>query len=110
MGDGHGEKLTRKMSAAIVALMESPTVEAAALACGVAASTLYRWLKLPKFRAAYHLARTRAVDHAIARLQRCAAKAVETLEKNMGCDKPMVANAAALGVLDRMVRMVEHAD
>ena len=45
---GHGEKLTRKMDAAIVALLTHATIPAAARNCGVAEVTLWRWLQLPE--------------------------------------------------------------
>jgi hypothetical protein len=57
--------------AAVTALMESATtIEAGAQSVGVAASTLYRWLKLPAFQAAYRAAGAEAVDDVLARLQK----------------------------------------
>src|SRR5262249_51751185 len=104
------ETLTRKQLAAVVALMESPTIEAAAQAVAVAVSTLYRWLKLPAFQAAYREARAEAVDDALARLQKGARKAADTLIRNCTCQKPTAEIAAAIAVLDRLVRLNDHAD
>jgi len=50
---GHGQKFTRKWEALIAALLTEPTHRAAAAKVGVGPSTLYRWLHLPDFRAAY---------------------------------------------------------
>jgi len=104
------EKLTKKMAAAVAALMESPTIEAAAGVVGIAPSSLYRWLKLPVFQLAYRAARTEAVDHAVARLQQSACKAVDALLRNTECGKAMAEIAAATAVLDRMVKLAEHSD
>jgi IS30 family transposase len=77
---GHGEKMTRKEEAAIAALLMHPTIGEAAKACGVAESTLWRWLRRGDFQARYRDARAEAVSQAIARLQQISSKAVTTLE------------------------------
>ena len=48
---GHGQKLGRKKEAAIAALLTNRSVDEAARAAGVGATTLWRWLKLPEFQA-----------------------------------------------------------
>ena len=50
---GHGQKFTRKMHHAVIALLQSPTVEGAAGLCGVSESTLSRWIKRSDFQDAY---------------------------------------------------------
>ena len=50
---GHGQKLGRKMDAAVAALLTQRNVEEAAQAAGIGATTLWRWLKQPEFQAAY---------------------------------------------------------
>ena len=78
---GHGEKLSRKKNQAIAALLELPTIRAAAEAVGVGESTLYRWLGNDSFREAYAAARAEVVRHAVANLQRSTSEAVEALRE-----------------------------
>ena len=66
---GHGQKFTRKQEVLIAALLTEPTCEAAAQKAGVAPSTLYRWLQLPVFRAAYDRARQEPLKSTISHLQ-----------------------------------------
>jgi IS30 family transposase len=83
---GHGEKMTRKEEAAIAALLMHPTIGEAAKACGVAESTLWRWLRRADFQTRYQAARALAVSQAIARLQQVSSKAVNTLEYVMDAE------------------------
>jgi hypothetical protein len=76
---GHGQKLTGKQEVLIAALLTEPTYAAAAAKAGVGQSTLYRWLQLPAFRAAYRQARRELVEAAIGRIQAGTGQAVETL-------------------------------
>jgi transposase-like protein len=80
---GHGQKLGRKQEAAIAALLTQRNVEEAAKAVGVGATTLWRWLKLPEFQAAYRQARRDALGQAVARLQQGTSAAATTLLKTM---------------------------
>lgn len=50
---GHGQKFSRKQEALIAALLTEPTHAAAAAKAGISPSTLYRWMKMSAFRAAY---------------------------------------------------------
>jgi hypothetical protein len=70
------------MSAAIAALMLAPTLEKAAEQCGVSASTLLRWQKIPRFRRALRAARQAALEQAVGELARAAGEAVAALR---GC-------------------------
>jgi len=106
---GHGEKLTRKQEQAIAALLTRRTIEEAAEAVGVSASTLRRWLKNPKFAASYREARRQVVDHALARLQRATGLAISVLMQVM-LDQEAPASprvAAARAVLDYALRIKE---
>ncbi len=76
---GHGQKLTQKQEALIAALLTEPTYAAAAVKAGVGQSTLYRWLHLRTFRAAYRQARRELVEAAVGRMQAATETAVETL-------------------------------
>jgi hypothetical protein len=66
---GHGAKFSRKMEAAVAALLTQPNVDAAARTAGISVATLMRWQKEPEFQKAYREARRAAFGQAIARLQ-----------------------------------------
>jgi hypothetical protein len=76
---GHGQKLTSKQEALIAALLTEPNHAAAATKAGVGKTTLYRWMHLPGFRAAYRQARRELVEGAVGRIQAATGQAVETL-------------------------------
>jgi hypothetical protein len=76
---GHGQKFTRKQEAVIAALLTEPTCAAAAAQAGVSEATVYRWLELPAFLAAYRQARRELFDAVMGRIQAGTGQAVETL-------------------------------
>jgi hypothetical protein len=78
---GHGQKLTSRQEALIAALLTEPTYAAAAVKAGVSETTLYRWMHLPSFRAAYRQARRELVEGAIGRMQAAIGQSVETLQE-----------------------------
>jgi hypothetical protein len=78
---GHGQKLTSKQEALIAALLTEPNYAAAAVKAGVSETTLYRWMHLPSFRAAYRQARCELVEGAIGRMQAAIGQSVETLQE-----------------------------
>jgi hypothetical protein len=88
-GDGlpthiqRADGLTHKQEAAIIALLNEPTVSKAAVACGLNDRTIYRWLDESAFSKAYRKARREAFAQAIAATQRYAPVAVQTLAKIM---------------------------
>jgi hypothetical protein len=100
MFKGHGQKLTRKMDTAILALIEEKTYAAAAKRTGIALSTLARWLLVPEFVEAYRVAREKLATDALARLQALAGPAIATLEKNLKCGRPADENRAAAIILE----------
>lgn len=73
------EELTPKQLRAVEALLAEPTASAAAKACKVAESTIYRWLGEPAFNEALRQARTRLLDTTLTRLQSASGAAVDTL-------------------------------
>lgn len=77
---GHGSVSDHKQEKAVVALLESPTVEAAATSVGISTASLYRWLRDPVFKARYREARSALLENAIAGLQQIASEAVATLK------------------------------
>lgn len=73
-------KLNPRQRKAVVALLEEPTVAAAAQAAGVTENTLFRWLDRDEdFAGAIREARKCAVERAVGRLANAAVDAVETL-------------------------------
>ena len=80
---GHGTKFTRKMEAAVAALLTQRNQEEAARSVGIGTATLLRWQKLPEFQDAYRQARRQAVSQSVARLQQASSAAVSTLLKVM---------------------------
>jgi hypothetical protein len=76
---GNHPGLTRKQEALIAALLTEPTHTAAAARAGVSTASLYRWLPIPTFQAAYQQARREMVDAAVGRAQAATGNAVETL-------------------------------
>ena len=77
------EDLDPKQQEGIVALLTEPSVAKAALAIGVAASTVFRWLQDPTFSAAYRRARREAFEAAIGLVHKMSALAAQTLGKVM---------------------------
>jgi hypothetical protein len=108
---GHGQKLTSKQEALIAALLTEPTYAAAAAKAGVSETTLYRWMPLPSFRAAYRQARRELVEGAIGRMQAAVGQAVETLveiARDGRRDGDRI--RAATAVLDHALRGLSDAD
>jgi hypothetical protein len=109
---GYGAKFGRKKEEVIAALLSQRSVEDAARAAGVAATTLSRWMKLPEFQDEYRLARRQAVSQSTARLQQASGAAVTTLLKVMlDKDSPPASKIrAAEMVIEQSLRGVELDD
>jgi len=90
-----------------MALLAHSTIREAAAACGVAESTLGRWVRLPEFQARYREARRAAVEQAVGELQRLTTAAAQTLHRNLTCGVPSAEIRAALGILDQGFKGVE---
>jgi len=95
MANGHEGALSATQEAALVALLNEPTVNKAAQIAGVGERTLYRWMEQPVFNRAYRAARRQAFSHAVALTQRYAAAAVQTLAKVMADPKATAAAKVA---------------
>jgi transposase-like protein len=80
---GHGAKFGHKREEAIAVLLSYRSVEEAARAIGISASTLLRWMKQPEFEAALREARHKVFSQAIERLQNAADAAAKTVLKIM---------------------------
>lgn len=106
---GHGEKMGRKQEQAIAALLQQPTIMAAADSLGIGEATLWRWLQQPAFEEAYRRARQSAVDQAIAALQQATGQAVATLQEvQRDTDAPASSRVtAAKTVLEMALKLRE---
>jgi len=104
--------MTRKMEAAIAALLTAPTIAAAAHAVGVSEITLWRWLQREEFQVRYREAKSQAVAQSIARLQQVSGEAVETLREVMANTESPASSrvAAAKAVLEMAIKAVELED
>lgn len=106
-------ELTARQERAVLALLAEPSVSAAAAAAAAAdvpESTLYRWLSDPPFRNRLRSARREVFDRGFDALARSSAEAVEALRRALTCGKPNVEVRAALGILDRVMRVAALAD
>ena len=107
---GFGEKLNRKQEQAIAALLSETTIAAAAEHARVNEATLYRWLKLPAFKAAYRAARRDVVEKATAQLQNASWAASGTLLRLLNSSSDSVRLRAAMAILDQANKGVEMLD
>jgi len=107
---GHGEKLSRKQEAAIVALMSCPTIAEAASKVGIGEATLWRWMQRPAFQRCYRAARGRVVEAAIGTLQQATTEAVAALQRNLTSGVPSVEVQAAKAILDQSTKAIELMD
>jgi len=108
--DGHGEKLTRKAQAAIVALLAHSTIPEAAKSCGVSETTIWRWLQRDEFREKYREAQNKVFDGALGSLQGAATEAVDCLRRNLNCKNPSAQVQAARIILDYNLKAREMFD
>lgn len=107
---GHGEKLTRKSQAAILALLAHPTIPEAAKACGVSETTLWRWLQRDDFREKYREAQNKVFDGALGSLQGATIEAVDCLRRNLNCKNPSAEVQAARIILGYTLKAREMFD
>ena len=98
---GHGEKLTRKREVAIAALLVEPTLDQAAIAAGVAPSTLRRWRRLPSFAEEYRARRLESLEHAVGVLHGLAAAAAAALARALESGDTGAEIRAACAIFDR---------
>ena len=99
--------LNAKQERALLALLNEPTIAAAAVAAGVSESTLFRWLREPLFADAYRSARRASVKQAVGQLQRVSWSAASVLTQIMA--DPQVAPAVRLGAASKVLDLAIHA-
>jgi len=104
---GGAAKRARKEAQAIIALLEHPTIAAAATACGVSERSLWRWLQDADFQKKYREAQRAVVDGAIGELQAATIEAVKTLRRNLNCGNSFAENSAAQAILTHSFKAIE---
>jgi transposase-like protein len=109
---GHGAKLGPKREQAILALLETGSVEQAAEQVGIGGATLTRWLKQKEFQLQYHAARHHVFQMGLAKLSSLTGTAIETLETVMVDPLARSASkvAAARTLLDIATRTIQAND
>ncbi len=106
-GRGHGEKLSRRQDAAIVALLAHPTIPEAAKAAGVSETTLWRWLQRDDFRKKYREAQDKVFDGALGSLQGASTEAVDCLKRNLTSGTASAEVQAAKVILEYTIKARE---
>lgn len=109
MASGHGEKKSRTQEKAIIALLNEPTLKAAAAKAGIGEATLWRWQQEPDFAEQYRTAKRQAVSQAVSRLQQACGEAVDTLRTIMTDDEapPSSRVTAAKTILETAFKAFE---
>ncbi len=72
-------KMNRKKELAMLALLEKPTIAAAAKAVGVGEATIYNWMREESFQKDYRALKQEIVGHSVTRLQKASSLAVDAL-------------------------------
>lgn len=98
---------TAKREIAIVALLTSPSVGAAAKAAKVSRATIYRWLEDQDFRARLKERRSAVLESAIESIKACTSKAVETLADLMDSQDERIRRLASKDMVDYGLRVKE---
>ena len=81
MAEKKNKELSLKQQTAIIALMTSKSIEAAASSSGVSPRHLYRWLNDPAFSDAYRRIRRECFNQSVMRLLALNEKAITALEE-----------------------------
>ena len=106
------DSLSTRRKRALTALLSTPTIEGAAVKCGLSRRTLFRYLADPVFKAALRRQQDATVAAAVAALSGLAGSAIETLRDTLTDPEatPSVKVRAALGILEARRRIAELAD
>jgi hypothetical protein len=110
MSQGHGSKLESKREDAIVALLSSRSICAAAKKIEVDESTLRRWLKDPGFSAELAESRRQMAGIGIAAIQGSMQAAVATLRRNLKCGHAGTECRAAAALLQHGIGSLQLLD
>ncbi len=105
-------KLTPKQEAALLALLDNGTIEAAYKAAGISKATMWRFMQDANFQTRYRQARRQLVETAIAQLQSDCTIAVRVLrEVAEDTEAPASSRvAAAKTIIEQSVAAIELTD
>lgn len=99
--------LTRRQLRAITAILNAPSMEAAALKAHVGRTTLYNWLREPAFRDELTRRQNEIFDAAFARIKSIVGKAVNGLGELVEAESETVKRAACRDILDAAMKVKE---
>lgn len=99
-----------KVEMAVLAFLQTGSLQEAAEKIGVSVATLARWMKREEFQTRYRDARRRTFEAGLSRLQALTGEAVETLQRNLKCGRPMVEIRAAGAILEHARHGIEILD
>jgi hypothetical protein len=98
---------TAKKTAAVLAMLSSPTIEGAAKAAGISRATLFLWLKEDAFRDELARARAETFAGAIGSLKAGTERAARVLLELLESKKETTRRHASIAVLDFALRIHE---
>jgi flagellar motility protein MotE (MotC chaperone) len=101
------EKLSPNQQRALVALLATPTIKAAAKEVGLGESTVRSYLQQPAFRAAYNLERSRMLAESVAELQQTVSDATAVFVQSLDHHDRELALRAARSVWEYALRGIE---
>src|SRR5262249_50209484 len=107
---GHGQKMGRKMEAAIAALLSEPSLETAAAKAGVSPRSLGNWMHQADFLAAFHAARMAVLSAGITQLVNATTQAVSVLVAELTGLRAADRIRAATAILVHANQGIEIAD
>lgn len=99
--------LTDRQRRGVLAILEAPTMEAAAKAAGVTRGTLYEWARLSAFKAALAVGRGELYSAGMGTLKAAVAKAASRLVEMLDSDNENTRRLAARDVLAAGARIAE---
>lgn len=107
--DTLNQKLTPKQRRCVAALVDGQNYSRAALAAGVTTRTIARWRELPHFEQALQTAGRRAIADATRQITGGLTTAISFLLEVIQNERApaSVRTRAALGLIDRQIRLVE---
>jgi hypothetical protein len=101
---------TAKQVRTALLLAAGKSIKACAAEAGAGVRTVHRWLEDDDFRAYIAGLRGRLLQEAVGKLADAAGEAVAVLRSLLGDTNPTVRLRAALGILDALVKVRDHAE
>jgi hypothetical protein len=100
------------MTAFLLALMTSGTIDAAAAAAGIGSATARRWYRQDAVQAEFRRMQSEIAGHTLRQLKTSMGEALAVLREVMSneCNPPSARVAAARAVLDNAFRAIETVD